>query len=316
MILYVGRRIAVGLVLLMLVLTMVFTALHLLPGDPATQILASDGATPSPEAIAELRARLGLDEPVLSQYWDFVRGFFVGDLGRSYVHDTSVTSEIFTRFPRTLELVLLTTLMSVLIGVVLGALAARFRGWIESLVTTLASIGVAIPPFVGASALIFFLSLQARIFPAGGYADWSDDPGKHIMVLILPAVSLAIGFSAIVARMTYAAVLDVQHQDFVRTATSLGLSPGRVFVRHVLRNSLTPVATVIGLHFGLLIGGAVLVERVFNFPGLSSLLIDSIVQRDYPVVQGIVIITAASVIIINILVDILYGFLDPKVRLS
>lgn len=306
-----------GVGLVLLVLTLIFSALHFVPGDPAVLLLSvGDGGAPTPEAVDRVREQLGLNQPIFVQYLQFLGGVFTGDLGDSFRTSQPVLEAIGARLPRTLLLVGFATLLSIVFGVALGAIAARRGGWIDTAVTALSSIGVALPVFVFGAVLILLFSITFNWFPAGGYVDIGEDPLGAIWSLALPATSLAVGFSAQIARMTRSAVLEVQGQDWVRTAKSIGLAPFTVFSRHVLRNSLTPVVTVIGIGFGTLLGSTVLVERVFNYPGMSSLLVDGVTNRDYPVVQGIVIVIALMFILINIVVDVIYGILDPRVRRS
>lgn len=315
MLLFIAKQVAMGLGLVVLVLTLIFSALQLVPGDPAVLLLSTgDGGAPSPEAVERLREQLGLNQPLLVQYLGFLGGVLTGDLGESFRTAQPVLEAIMSRLPRTLQLVALATLFSLLTGVTLGAVAARRGGWVDTLVTALSSVGVALPVFVFGAVLILFFSIQLGWFPAGGWVDPASDPLGALRSLTLPAVALAAGFGAQIARMTRSAVLEVQGQDWVRTARAIGLAPFTVFRRHVLRNSLTPVVTVVGVGFGTLLGSTVLVERVFNFPGLSSLLVDGVNTRDYPVVQGVVIVIALMFIAINIVVDIIYGILDPRVR--
>lgn len=312
---FIAKRLLMGAGLVLLVLTLIFSALHFVPGDPALLLLsAGDGGAPTPEAIERVREQLGLNRPLFTQYLDFLVGVFTGDLGESFKTSQPVLEQIGARLPRTLLLVGFATVLATLFGVVMGALAARKGGWIDTLVTALSSIGVALPVFVFGAVLILVFSVKLHLFPAGGYVNFSKDPMGAIVALTLPAISLAVGFGAQIARMTRSAVLEVQGQDWVRTAKSIGLAPFEVFNKHVMRNSWNPVITVIGIGFGSLLGSTVLVERVFNYPGLSSLLVDGVTARDYPVVQGIVIVIALIFIIINIAVDLLYGFLDPRVR--
>lgn len=315
MLLFIAKRLAMGVGLVLLVLTLIFSALQLVPGDPAVLLLsAGDGGGPSPEAVKNLREQLGLDRPLLAQYLSFLGGVFTGDLGESFRTSQPVLEAIGARLPRTLQLVVLATLLSIVIGVAMGAVAARRGGWVDTLVTAMSSIGVALPVFVFGAVLILIFSIKLGWLPAGGYVDPVKDPLGALRNLLLPAISLTVGFSAQIARMTRSAVLEVQSQDWVRTAKSIGLPQPTVFRRHVLRNSLTPVVTVVGIGFGTLLGSTVLVERVFNYPGLSSMLVDGVTTRDYPVVQGIVIVIALLFIGINIVVDIAYGILDPRVR--
>lgn len=317
MITFIAKRLAMGAGLVLLVLTLIFSALHFVPGDPAVLLLSSgDGGAPTSEAVERVREQLGLNQPLLTQYLQFLGGVFTGDLGSSFTTNQPVLESIAARLPRTLLLVGFATVLAIISGVTLGAVAARRGGWVDTLVTTLSSIGVALPVFVFGAVLILIFSLRLGWFPAGGYTEIGENPAEGILTLTLPAVSLAVGFSAQIARMTRSAVLEVQEQDWVRTARSIGLPPFRVFRRHVLRNSLTPVVTVIGVGFGTLLGSTVLVERVFNYPGLSSLLVDGVTTRDYPVVQGIVIVISLTFILINIIVDVIYGVLDPRVRRS
>ncbi|RGE19183.1 ABC transporter permease [Leucobacter sp. wl10] len=306
-----------GVGLVLLVLTLIFSALHFVPGDPAVLLLSvGEGGAPTPEAVDRVREQLGLNQPLIVQYLNFLGGVFTGDLGNSFKTSQPVLEAIGARLPRTLLLVGFATLLSVIFGIPLGALGARKGGWVDTLLTALSSIGVALPVFVFGAVLILLFSITLKWFPAGGYVDFGRDPLGAIWSLTLPAVSLAVGFSAQIARMTRSAVLEVQGEDWVRTAKSIGLAPFRVFRKHVLRNSLTPVVTVIGIGFGTLLGSTVLVERVFNYPGMSSLLVDGVTNRDYPVVQGIVIVIALMFILINIVVDVIYGILDPRVRRS
>lgn len=315
MLFFILKRMAMGVGLVLLVLTLIFSALQLVPGDPAVLLLSTgDGGAPSPEAVEKLREQLGLNQPLLTQYFSFLSGVFTGDLGESFRTSQPVLEAIGARLPRTLMLVVFATVLSIVIGVAMGAIAARRGGWVDTLVTALSSIGVALPVFVFGAVLILLFSITLKWFPAGGYVDPSKDLLGSLASLTLPAIALAVGFAAQIARMTRSAVLEVQTQDWVRTAKSIGLAPFTVFRRHVLRNSLTPVVTVVGIGFGTLLGSTVLVERVFNYPGLSSLLVDGVTTRDYPVVQGVVIVIALLFIAINIVVDIIYGILDPRVR--
>lgn len=314
MLLFVAKRLAMGVGLVLLVLTLIFSALQLVPGDPAVLLLSTDGGAPSPEAVERLREQLGLNQPLITQYLSFLGGVFTGDLGESFRTSQPVLDAISSRLPRTLQLVALATIISIVVGISMGAIAARRGGWVDTLVTALSSIGVALPVFVFGAVLILVFSIRLGWFPAGGYVDPLSDPLGALRSLLLPAISLAVGFAAQIARMTRSAVLEVQSQDWVRTAKSIGLPPSTIFGRHVLRNSMTPVVTVVGIGFGTLLGSTVLVERVFNYPGLSSLLVDGVTTRDYPVVQGVVIVIALLFIAINIAVDIVYGILDPRVR--
>lgn len=311
---FILRRVGMGALLVFLVLTLIFSAIRLIPGDPVELLLSSGNTSADPETVERMREQLGLNGSLPVQYWNFLAGILTGDLGQSIRTGDAVSESIAQRLPRTLELVVFATVISMAVGIPLGAWAAAKGGFVDSTATVLTSLGVALPVYVLGTLLILVFSLTLGWFPAGGFATWQQNPGKHFQLLILPAIALSLGFTAIIARMTRSAVLETMGQDWVRTATAFGHTPLKVFRRHVLRNSMTPVTTVIGLGFGTLLGSTVLAERVFNYPGLSSLLVESVSNRDYAVVQGIVIIIALLFILINIVVDVVYGLLDPRVR--
>jgi peptide/nickel transport system permease protein len=314
---FVIRRILVSLWLAWAVVTIVFMTLHLVPGDPAELLLSSGGITPDPAAVAELRERLGLDRPVLAQYGDFLSGLLRGDLGRSLVDDYPVAAEIALRLPRTLELILAGTLLAVLFGLPAGTYAALHRGGrFDRVMSAVTALLLAVPVFVLGTLLILLFAQTLRVMPAGGHVAFAQDPMRHLTLLALPAVAIAKGLAAVVFRMTRASVLDTLSRDHVRTARAKGLTPAAVIGRHVVRNALGPVMTVIGLHMGTLLGGTVLVEYVFNWPGLSTPLLRAVEGRDYPMVVGIVLTISGLFLLINLIMDLLYAALDPKVRLA
>jgi len=314
---FILKRLATGVVLVWIVLTLIFVMLQTVPGDPAVQLLTgAGGGAVSPEAVEAMRAQLGLDLPVWQQYWNYLTGVFTGDLGTAFSDGREVSAMILERLPRTLELVLLAVLLALLIGIPLGSLAARRGGLTDSSISVLTSIGMSVPVYIIGTIFVLYLSIYLGWFPSGGFREINEDFIGHFTRLILPAVALSLGIISIVSRMTRSAVLENLQQDWVRTARSWGLGEKKVFNKYVLRNSMTPVATVTGLQIGSLLGGTVLIEQVFIWPGLSSLLIESVVARDFPVVQGIVIVLSVVFILINLFVDILYGYLDPRVRTS
>jgi len=313
---FVLNRLLLGVVLLWLVVTVVFLALHAVPGDPAAILLGSEGSgAVTPEALARVRSQLGLDKPILVQYSDYLAGLARLDFGTSFrSSDIEVLSYIGDRLPKTLELVLMAALIAVVVGIPTGALAARIGGLADTVISSLTTLGVSMPVYVIGTVFVLVFSLQMGWFPAGGYTAIEANPSAHFMRLVLPAIALSFGITSVVARMTRSAVLETVAQDWVRTARSQGLPRAVVFRRHVIRNSLNPVVTTLGLEIGSLLGSTVLIERVFTWPGMGSLLVDSVNARDYPVVQGIVIVIAALFILINLIVDILYGVLDPRAR--
>lgn len=308
------RRLLAGVALLFVVATVVFVALQLVPGDPARTILTGTGATPTEEAVQALREELGLNLPLWQQYANFLGQLVTGSLGESLQNGQPVLDLVAQRLPRTLILIVTSTVVSVVFGVLIGATAARFSGWWDRVVLTATSIGVAVPSFVGAVLLVYIFGVQLQWLPSGGFVPFERNPAGFFQGLVLPTTALAIGFTGTVARMTRSSVLGMGNQDWVRTGRAVGLRERTVFLRHVLRNSLSPVLTVTGLQMGAMLGGTVIIERVFNYPGLSGLLIDAVTQRDYPIVQGVVLVIAALFVLLNIVVDIAYGFLDPRGR--
>ena len=309
------RRGATCLVLAWAVSLIVFMTLHIVPGDPAELLLSTGGIAADPVAVKELRIKLGLERPLLEQYLAFLGGVLRGDLGNSLVDDFPVVSEIALRLPRTLELILAGTLLAVILGIPAGTYAALHRGGLfDRIASGTAALLLAIPVFVVGTLLVLLLAQTLKLMPAGGYVALAQDPVKHLTLLTLPAIAIAKGLAAVVFRMTRASVLDVLSRDFVRTAKAKGLTPRRVLIRHVVRNSLTPVFTVLGLHMGTLLGGTVLVEYVFNWPGLSTPLLRAVEARDYPMVVGIVLTISGLFLLINLVMDLLYAALDPRVR--
>ena len=312
---WVLRRVGMSLLLVWVVASIVFLAIHLVPGDPAELLLSQAGAAPDPVVVAQLRTQLGLDQPLPTQYARAMLQFLHGDLGRSMQDDTPVMGEIARRLPRTLELIGAATLFAVLFGLPAGTLAALRRGgWFDRLASGLAGLALAVPVFVVGTLLVMLFAQILRWVPAGGYVPLARDPARHLLLLSMPAFAIGLGLAAVVFRMTRAAVLDVMPRDYVRTARAKGVAPLRVLLHHVVRTALMPVVTVLALHLGTLLGGTVLVEFVFNWPGLSGLLVSAVNARDYPEVVGIVLVISSLFVALNLAVDIVYGVLDPRVR--
>ncbi len=312
---WVLRRVAVSLVLVWVVASVVFLAIRLVPGDPAELLLAQGGAAPDPQAVADLHHQLGLDRPVWAQYVGNLRDLLHGDLGESLQDQAPVAGEIARRLPRTLELLGVAAVLALLLGLPAGLGAALRRGGVlDRLLGWAATAALSVPVFVVGTLLVLVFAQELHWVSAGGYAPLWPDPGRHLALLAMPAITIALGLFATVFRMTRAAVLDVAGRDHVRTARAKGLRPARVLTRHVLRNALMPVVTVVALNLGTLLGGTVLVEYVFNYPGLSGLLVDAVNARDYPEVEGVVLVISVLFVSLNLLVDILYGVLDPRVR--
>jgi ABC-type dipeptide/oligopeptide/nickel transport system permease component len=301
---YLGRRILVTLPTLWLVTVVVFSMVRLLPGDPAETIA---GLHATQESVAGLRQELGLDRPLLVQYGHFLGGLLRLDLGRSTMSRAPVLDELRPRLPVSLTLAVLSMGVAVTVGVLLGVLAAlRRRSWVDYLAMSVSVAGLSTPTFVLGLILILVLSVQWRFLPATGAATWWH--------YILPAITLGLPAAAVVARMARSSLLEVLRQDFVRTAWAKGLSRPSVVYRHALKNALIPVITISGLQFGQLMGGAVVVESVFGLPGLGKLLVDRVLGRDYPVIQGVVLVAACGFVLTNLVVDLVYSLVDPRVR--
>lgn len=301
---YTLRRILISVPTLVGVLLIVFLMVRLAPGDPAVLLAGefADAAT-----IERMRERFGLDRSYPEQFGRFIGGLVQGDLGRSTRTNRLVTNDLATFFPNTLELALAAILVSLLVGIPAGVLSAmRPNGPLDFGVTFLALLGVSMPVFWFGLLAILIFSVQLGWFPVAGRGTLAH--------LVLPAITLGLSSTAIVARMTRSSMLEVLNQDFVRTARSKGLVDRSVVLKHALRNALVPVVTVIGLQFGQLLAGAVITETVFTWPGIGRLLVDSIRARDYPVVQGAVLMIAVAFVLVNLVVDLIYGFIDPRIR--
>lgn len=282
----------------------VFAMMHAVPGDPV-EIMLGEFQT-SPEQMEQLRSQLHLDEPIPEQYGRFVVGAAHGDLGTSIRTKRPVSTMIWENLPSTIELTFTGLGIALILGTVFGVLAAiRQNSWIDVASMVFAGVGVAMPSFWLGIMLTFLFSLRLRWFPAAGGGDW-----RH---LVLPALALGLGASAVIARLTRSAMLEVMNQDYIVTARAKGLKASTVVVRHALRNALTPVVTILGLQIGALLGGSVVIETVFGRPGIGRLIVRAILEKDFPVVQGVVLFVAVGYVLINLLVDVLYAALDPRI---
>lgn len=312
---WAARRILVSLLLVWIVVSIVFLVIRAIPGDPAELLLSQGGSAPSAEIVAQLHEQLGLDRPLLAQYTDQLRRMLSLDLGNSLEDETPVAEEVFHRLPRTLELIFAAAILALATGLPAGLAAGlRPRGWFDAACSWFASLALATPIFVLGTVVVLVFAQWLRLVPAGGYVPFARAPLQHLGLLAMPAGTIALGLAAVVFRMTRACVLDVAQRDYVRTARAKGLLPWLVVLHHVLRNALMPVVTVIALHLGSLLGGTVLVEYVFNYPGLSGLLVQAVNARDYPMVQGIVLVISVLFVTLNLAVDLIYAVLDPRVR--
>ncbi|GHA62627.1 peptide ABC transporter permease [Amylibacter ulvae] len=311
------RRSLAALVMLLVVGTIIFSLLIIVPGDPAELLLTTGGGTTTPEAVAALRETMGLDQPVLIQYLQFLGDTLRLNFGTSIIDGTEISQAIGLRLPRTLELIAAAAILALAIGIPSGTYAALRAGSAFDVITSgIMALLTSVPVFVVGTLFIYVFAQILKILPAGGYTALSDDPAAHFRALILPAVSVSLNLMAIVFRMTRASVLEMRSHDWVRTATAKGLRRKLVIRRHILRNAMGPVITVVGLQLGILLGSTVLVEFVYNWPGLSGLLVTAVEQRDYPTVRAIILTVAAIFIVINLAIDILYSVLDPRIRLK
>ena len=301
---YIIRRLVLTIPVVLGVSIIVFSIIRLLPGDPARAVA---GVNATPEYIEQVREEYGLNDPIHVQYWNFLTNLLRGDLGTSTFSSRPVTTEIRERFPRTLLLASISLVLATVIGVSAGIVSATRRNSIfDNASMFVALVGVAAPVFWMALMLQLLFSVQLRWLPATGMGG--------IEHLILPSITLGMASAALMARITRSSVLDVLRQDFITTARAKGVSERMVIYKHALKNALIPVVTVLGLQFGILLGGAVLTETVFAWPGVGRLLVDAILRRDYPVVQGTVMLLAFLFVVINLVVDIVYAFLDPRIH--
>lgn len=308
------RRLGLMLVQLLAAGTLIFLLIRFTPGDPARAVL---GDTATEEQVAEIHEQLGLNEPLVVQFGAFWRDFFTGSLGESLISGRPVLTDVALRLGNTLELVLLSVALAVVIGIPLGAAAARKADKARDYaLTSGAVVGLSLPVFVLGTVLVLLFSVTFPILPPTRFVTFFEDPVNHIRLVVLPVITLAAAPTAVVLRMTRSAMLEVLSSDFVRTARGKGIGERRVVVAHALRNSMNPVTSVIGLELATLLGGTVIVETIFGWPGLSSLLMSGVEARDYPVVQGVVIVIAVLTIVINLAVDIAYRLIDPRIGAS
>jgi peptide/nickel transport system permease protein len=312
---YLLRRLGASVVLLFVVATILFFSIHLLPGDPVLLILGGDAAQPTPEQIASVQTKLGLDKPLWFQYLTWLGRVTEGDLGRSLVDDRPVARDLANRLPRTLQLVIPATLLSTAAGVSLGMFAARRRGRLaDPIASSTALMGFSMPVFVVGMLLVALFSITLGWLPPTGYVPFGEDPAAFLRHLILPTLALSAAPMAITMRMTRSSFLEQSSLDFVRTARAKGLPESAVAWRHVLRNALLPVVTVVGLQIGGMFAGAVLVEYIFSWPGLNTLLLNSISTRDYPIIQGVVLLAAVLFVFVNLITDLCYALINPRIR--
>ena len=311
MIAYTAKRVGSALVLVFVVSLLSFALTRLVPGDPARQIL---GVSSTAGQVAAKRTELGLDDNLFVAYAKWLRGAVTGNLGQSWFTSQDVSSAIFRRLPVTLSVTLMATALAGVVGVALGLLAAVRRGIADRLIQPISVAGFAIPNFIVAIALLAIFAIGLRVFPATGYVSLSDSPGGWIRSITLPVLALGTGAVAAVAQQTRNAAIFVLQQDYVRSLRGRGLSGRTIYLKHVLRNAAPVALTVLSLQFIGLLSGAVIVENMFALPGIAALTVGAATQQDEPIIQGAVVVVVVIVVLVNLLIDLAYAWLNPKVR--
>ncbi|WP_413728805.1 ABC transporter permease [Sodalis sp. RH19] len=308
----IGKRVLLAIPTLFLVSIMVFSLQKLLPGDP---VVAMAGEERDPAVIAMLRAKYRLDDPIPAQYFYWLRDALQGNLGISLRTQEPVTTLIASKLPVTVELTLLSMIIAMALGITTGIIAAVRRGtWVDYSANFIALSGISIPNFWLGVLLILLFSVKLQWLPASGFVPLTEDLAQNLRTLLLPALVLGTGLAATLMRHTRAAMIAVLKADYIRTAKAKGLLPGRVILKHALRNALVPIVTLTTLLFGELLGGAVLTEQVFTIPGFGKMIVDSVFNRDYAVVQGVVLVVAMAFLLLNLVADVLYVLINPRMR--
>ncbi len=316
MIKFIGRRLAASILIMAIASTVVFFSIHILPGDPVVILLGEQGAS-NPEVVARIRAQLNLDVSLPQQFLLWIKGLAVGDLGKSLENGLPVVEVISRRIPRSLEIIIMGLLFAATMGIPLGTIAARHRKHFHgTLASALAVVGFSSPVFVTGILMVIIFSLWLGLLPSSGYIAFTEDPLQHLLFLCMPSLAIGINFMGVVTRVSRASLTDILRRDFIRAARAKGLSEPHTVYRHALPNALIPVITVIGVRSGNLLGGTVIIESLFDWPGLSSLLVHACFARDYPVIQGTLLAIFAMFILISLLIDLCLGLIDPRMRLQ
>jgi peptide/nickel transport system permease protein len=309
---YLVKRFLILLLTLILVSIAIFAVLMIIPSDPAQIIL---GIHATPETLQALRHKLGLDRPVLIQYLSYMKNLAVGDMGHSITYDVPIRSLIFSRFHVTVPLAILSMIFTIFISIPMGVYSSLHRNRVGDYgVMVFSQMGLAVPAFWAGILLILLFAVTLHWLPAGGFQPWQINPIKTLKSLLLPALSLGVVRAAVLTRMTRSSMLEVLGEDYIRTARSKGLPKRRVVYKHAFRNAIIPVVTIVGLQAGDLLAGAIIIENVFHLPGVGRLVFEAIGQRDLPVIQGVVLLIAMVIVVINFIIDITYRYLDPRIR--
>lgn len=311
---YLLKRILSAIPVLLIVSIVIFLIIHITPGNPASVILGEEA---TPEQIAELEESLGLNLPIHQQYFNWIVGVFQGDLGTSFFMREPVTTSIADRIVPTFSLAVFAQIIALVIAIPIGVLAANKRGSMtDTTMMIFALLGMSIPSFLLALLLVLLFGVQLGWLPVAGYRALTDGLMEHLKYLILPAISLGMIQAALIARMTRSSMLEVLNMNYIKSARAKGVKNFKLIVKHAFRNALLPILTVVGQTFGSLITGAVVVETVFNIPGIGQLIINSVERRDFAVIQGVILFITFLYIVLNLIIDILYGIIDPRVRLD
>jgi peptide/nickel transport system permease protein len=314
---YIIRRLLIGIVVLFVVSILIFFIMRLLPGDPLWLFIGSNVNVLTQDQIDLVRHQYGLDQPVIVQYFNWLWGVLHGNLGKSVLLQQSVNTMVAQRVPVTFYIGSIAFVLSCFFGILFGVICAVKRGkWQDTLFSIVANLGITLPVFWVGILLIYLLSVQLDILPTYGYISPFEDLGMSLKMLIMPVFCEAVFSMASITRQTRSSMLEISRQDYIRTAWAKGLRERVVVVRHIIKNGLIPVVTAMGMQISVLIGGSVLVETVFSIPGMGRMMRDAVIGRDYQVVQGGALVIAVVIILINILVDIVYGWIDPRIRYS
>src|SRR5271155_4878384 len=312
---FIARRLLITVLLLFLISLGVYSLILIIPGNPAIALAGGTKATPA--EIAKITAQLHLNEGFFAQYWIWLKALLHGDLGISFFNNETVSSGIAARFPVTFCVAAGGMIIAILIGLPAGILSGLHQGTArDRLVTVGSSVAVAIPDFWLAMLLVILFAVKLEWLPALGYTPFTQSPAEWFQDLLLPWLALGIGGSAVIARQVRGALIDTLDQDYMRTAVAKGLNPRMVVGKHALKNALSPDVTVIGMHFGYLLGGTLIIEQIFSLPGLGTYIIQAISDKDIPEIQGVVLVVALAFVLITLVVDVIYAYLNPKIRLS
>lgn len=313
MLTYVIRRLLILIPLLLALTVLLFFYIHAVPGDPIAGMLGPNG---TPELIQQLRHERGLDVPLVNQYWDWLTGLFSGDLGVSLITGDKITPIVINRIPATLQLTAAALILIIAIGFPLGFFAGKHQGgWIDRMLSPTALLGLSMPAFWIGTLLIFVIGVQLRWLPTSGYVAMSDDPLQSLKLTLMPALALGINLSPLLARLVRAATVELKREQFVIQASVRGLKRRTISRRFLLRNAIPPVLVIIGMQLGGLLGGQVIIEQLFSWPGVGRLLVDGAIQRDYFLVQSLILIVAVIYVVVNLLVEVLHAWLDPRVTI-